>query len=91
MMLVFGKHRGMALETLILREPGYVAWMLAQAQPTHYMRDAQGEVARLIEIFDRKPIVARCQGEDCDSSATRCTLYRGSAHPRWWCDKCDLD
>jgi hypothetical protein len=87
MLLNFGKHRGMPVESLVLKEPDYVAWMLAQEDAGRELSAARAEVVRLIRILDAKPVLVPCRG--CGGRATRFSLYEGSVRPRWWCDQCD--
>jgi hypothetical protein len=89
MLLTFGKHHGMSVESLVLKEPDYAVWLLAQMGATTEIHTAKGEVGRLIQVYDEKPILESCRG--CRNRATRCSLYFKSVRPRWWCDECDPD
>ena len=85
----FGKHGGMSVGTLVLKEPNYVEWILQQQNPSGQMVRVQAEVQRLIDLFDSKPFQTRkCGG--CGKPATRCSVYRDNVHSLcWWCGSCD--
>jgi hypothetical protein len=88
MSLDFGKHRGKLLETVVIKEPGYIHWMLSE-DASGRMTRAQEKARRLIEIFDAKPLLYRCHNPDRDRTATYCSLYGDNLSPLWWCDACD--
>jgi hypothetical protein len=88
--ITFGKHAGKALELIILKEPDYLTWMLAQTGATGAMKQAQLEAERLISIFDKKPYIKACEGNSCGKPSTRCTVYMHNVlTPYWWCANCD--
>jgi hypothetical protein len=87
MFLRFGKHRGKSMESLALKEPDYCVWMLSEDQGSYMLGEARQELFRLIRRFDKKPILEPCEG--CGDTATRGTLYHGSAAPHWFCDDCN--
>jgi hypothetical protein len=89
MMLTFGKHHGKLLETLLIQEPAYVAWMLGCESPSGPLAQAQQEAVRLIRLFDCRPLREQCSGSGCGRRATRASVYIGSVSPRWWCEECD--
>src|SRR5262245_57514274 len=63
--------------------------MMSVAGATGPLARAREEAARLVRLFDRKPIVEPCGARRCENVATRCSLYSGSVAPRWWCSECD--
>lgn len=88
MNVTFGEHKGTSVETLILKEPGYVSWVLSVPNPSGPMRALKAEIERLITIFDGKPFSKVCHG--CQKVATNCSVYRYNTYmPMWWCDNCD--
>jgi hypothetical protein len=91
MVIKFGRHKGMSLEVLVLQHPDYAAWMLFKESANCMLAEARGEARRLIQIFDERPFVAGCQGQDpdCDRPATRGSVYKGTTGTFWWCDECD--
>jgi hypothetical protein len=90
MTLSFGKHCGKPIEALVLKEPDYIMWMLGIEAPSRRMLDARNEAARLIAIFDQKPILSPCRGSGgtCPNPATYCTVYGEAVQPVFWCDTC---
>lgn len=90
MKIGFGKHAGKTIELLVLKEPDYIAWMLAQeTRAGSSMENAQMEANRLIAMFDRKPYIKKCFGRNCTQTATCCTVYNSNVlSPYWWCDNC---
>jgi hypothetical protein len=90
MQITFGKHAGKSLELLLLKEPDYIAWMLAQQSVYGAVKRAQDEAKRLIARFDAKPLVKDCFGRSGAHKATRCTVYGNNVTaPYWWCSTCD--
>lgn len=90
MIVGFGRHQGKLLEQLVLKEPEYVEWILAQPNPRGQMIAVQSELQRLIAKFDSKPFIEICQGSECDNNATRMVVYMSNTTvPTWWCDSCD--
>src|SRR4051812_5070141 len=89
MELSFGRHQGRTVEELVLKEPGYLMWMLTQPSPTGEFARAVHEARRLIAVFDAKPFVRACYGTDCKSLATRFSAYRQSTELFFWCGECD--
>ena len=86
----FGKHNGKSVETIILKEPSYIEWALAQASSSGTLARLKGEAQRLIAIFDAKPYRTKCYGHGCSKLATRCSVYLRNVYgPMWWCDDCD--
>ena len=91
-MINFGKkHAGKSVEFLVLKEPDYVKWILDSDDITGPLLSVKNEMLRLIEIFDRKAIIKKCEGQNCDKGATRASLYKNNTSPMWWCDDCDPD
>lgn len=90
MEVTFGKHQGKSIETLVIKEPTYTAWMLLVESPTGQMKSVQKRARQLVSCFDDKPIIIECYGKGCGNRATRCTIYLNNvATPHWWCDECD--
>jgi hypothetical protein len=89
MVIWFGKHRGKSIEDLVVTEPDYALWVLAQEGAAGPLAEARREVSRVLRQFDESPILRPCKGPSCTRAATRCSLYHGSATPYWWCDSCD--
>jgi hypothetical protein len=85
----FGKYRGKSVESLLLTEPDYAAWICRVDNPTAELLRIRLEIKRLVERFDLKRIVMRCQNPECREFATRCSVYYRAVRPKWWCDKCD--
>ena len=87
MIVSFGKHCGRTAEEVILKDPAYVSWAMNQPEPGERLAAFCEEVSWLIGIFDRKPFVQKCT--NCPRPATRCTLYKDSPQPMFWCDQCN--
>lgn len=86
----FGKHKDKSVATIVLKEPGYVAWVLSESRPSGPLARVKAEAQRLIAFFDSKPYQRRCHGHGCTKSATYCTVYRNNVYgPMWWCDDCN--
>lgn len=88
MRIDFAKHKDEIVECVMLEDPSYVKWVLDQAKPSRKMAELQNEIVRLMDIFDRKPILSRCAGHNCNRNATRAAVYRYNIIPSWWCDLC---
>jgi hypothetical protein len=88
--ITFGKYKGETIAKLILKEPGYVKWMLEESDASGPMARVVAEVKRLIKVFDEKPLIVSCSGSRCQRRATRCSAYRGSPDLLQWCDECDM-
>lgn len=92
MIINFGKkHIGKSVEFLVLKEPSYVKWTLDSDDITGPLLSVKNEMLRLIEIFDRKVIIKKCAGHNCDKGATRTSLYKDNTSLMWWCDDCGPD
>jgi hypothetical protein len=87
----FGKYAGKPLELLVLKEPGYVAWILKQQSAAGRMKSVQIEAKRLIALFNAKPFLKDCFGQSHGPrKATRCSVYGSSVNaPYWWCSTCN--
>ncbi len=88
MRIDFGIHNGKSVELVVLKDPGYVKWVLEETRPSRGLLLLREEISRLLKIFDEKPILARCNGRGCNNKATRVSVYRRSVDPSWWCDNC---
>ena len=54
------------------------------------MKPAQASIRELIGRFNSKPFTQECEGANCSSPATRCTVYQDNVDsPHWWCPDCD--
>jgi hypothetical protein len=89
MYIRFGKHRGETAESVVLKHPDFITWVLAQKPATEGFAELVQEFCRLIERFDSLPILTRCHEAGCARPATRYTLYCGAITPYWWCATCD--
>jgi hypothetical protein len=88
--LTFGKHNGKSVGLLLLKEPGYVIWLLSQSNPQGAMKSAISEAKRLILRFDAKPFVTSCSATNCAKVATYGTVYGNNVSlAYWWCEECD--
>jgi hypothetical protein len=90
-MIEFGKYAGKPVQLVLLQDPDYALWLLAQKAATRSFREVQQEVRRLIARFDALPLLTTCASPECDNPATRATVARGTIQVRWWCDDCDPD
>ena len=88
MQVTFGKHDGRSVEFLMLKEPGYVHWLI-QESPSGALLAVKHHAQSLMKKFDAKPFHRACHGRNCTASATRATVYGTSLAPYWWCDNCD--
>lgn len=88
--ITFGKHQGKSIETLVLKEPTYMAWIMAQSSPTEQMESVQKLAQQLASRFDNKLIINQCYGKSCGNQATCCMVYLNNVtSPYWWCDHCN--
>jgi len=86
--ITFGKYKGKLVETIVLKEPDYVLWLLNQNDASVPLAAVLNETKRLINIFDKKDFQQKCFG--CDQNATYCTAYTDNVtSPYWWCNKCN--
>lgn len=84
----FGKHTGKSVESLILKEPGYINWALGNRDASGALLSVKREAERLIAIFDQKPFSVKCFG--CRKNiSSRISLYSGGVSVFCWCDNCD--
>ena len=88
MQVTIGKHAGKSLELLMIREPGYVQWLVQQATSGPLLA-LKNEALKLMKKFDAKPFNQVCHGRTCNLGATRATVYGNSLAPYWWCASCD--
>jgi hypothetical protein len=91
MLVTFGKkHQGKTVESLILKEPDYIKWVLEQPNPTGGLARVKAEALRLIGIFDQKPIMGPCNGHGCKQPPVRFSAYAGNSEALYqWCDSCN--
>jgi len=89
MNIEIGKYKGESVETVVLKHPDYVIWVLSIPSPTGQLAEMKIEMERLIEVFDRKPFKKRCSDENCGKPATRFTIHGRFLAPFFWCDGCD--
>ena len=87
MIVLFGRHWGRTVEEVVLKDPCYISWAMNQREPDERFAAFCEEASRLIGIFDWMPFIQKCNS--CDRVATRCTLYRNSPRPVFWCDQCN--
>jgi hypothetical protein len=88
MQVTFGKHAGKSLELLMLREPGYIHWLVQQSA-TGPLLALKSEALKLMKRFDAKPFNQVCHSRTCKLGATRATVYGDNLVPYWWCANCD--
>ena len=88
MQATIGKHAGTAMEVLMLKQPGYINWLLdyPACGPLAPMKQ---EAIRLVDVFDAKSFAEPCTAEGCATCATRMTVHGESVVPMCWCDQCD--
>lgn len=90
MVINFGEHKGKdkLVETVILKEPALIMWILNKKDADGPLVHIRKEVLRLIKIFDSKPFIKKCVG--CHGRlATRFSLAHPSSPAYWWCDVCN--
>src|SRR5690606_41071399 len=87
MNITFGKHKDKSTELILLTEPDYVKWVLNKSDASGPLLKIKNEFNRLIEIFDKKNLIKKCNG--CGEPATRFSFYNGTIDPMVWCLKCD--
>ena len=76
MRIDFGKHKDEIVDYVMLEDPSYVKCVLDQAKPSGKLAELQNEIMTLMDIFDRKPILSRCTGPNCNRNATRAAVSR---------------
>jgi hypothetical protein len=89
MSVPFGRQRSHSAAKLLLDDPAYVVSVLREPEPQGRLARLRDEVCRLIDRFDARPICVPCRAPGCGRRATRCSVYRDSVRPVWWCDECD--
>jgi hypothetical protein len=87
MLAGIGTHKGRSMEELVIKEPGYIHWMLGQKATGSGLSAMQGEAKRLIKKFDAKPFAKRCFS--CGAPVTRFSVYMNNVSPMFWCATCD--
>lgn len=88
MQATIGKHAGTAMEVLMLKQPGYINWLL-DYPACGLLAPMKQEAIRLVNVFDVKSFADPCTAEGCATYATRMTVYAESVVPMFWCDQCD--
>ena len=63
-----GKHAGMTTEEILLKKPDVAEWYIKNREKSRYAKDFK----RLIEIFDRIPLVCPCNELVCPGSEDEC-------------------
>ena len=88
MQVTIGKHAGKSLEFLMIREPGYVHWLVQNASSgaLFTLKEAAKDC---MTKFDAKPMVHVCHASSCKLGAARASIYGNSLAPYWWCLNCD--
>lgn len=86
MQVTFGKHASKSSQFLVLKEPGYVRWALAQSA-SGPMSKLQAEAKRHIKDLDAKPFKAVCAM--CKQPAVRASAYQNNTDLYPWCATCD--
>jgi hypothetical protein len=89
MLISFGKHRGRSVETLVLKEPDYVQWMLSQQDPSDAFAEACEHACLLIERFDAKPLRGLCSSPGCERPPAFASVAANGYRPVWCCELCD--
>ena len=90
MLVTFGKHQGNTVETLVLKQPDYIKWVLEQPNPSGGLGRVRTEALRIIGIFDHKPILGTCNGHGCKRPPVRFSAYAGNSETLYqWCGSCD--
>jgi hypothetical protein len=87
MQIYIGKHKGKSVEQIVLRHPNYIEWLLNES-PSGELRKIQQHALVLLQHFDGKTMVRKCQGSDCNRQATRMASYKRSASLSLWCRHC---
>jgi hypothetical protein len=86
--VTLGKYKGKSVELLVLKEPDYVNWLLAQNLSGPLLA-VKKRAQSLIAQFDAKPVQKKCSAQTCGNLATRATVYSNNLSPYWWCANCD--
>ena len=59
MQVTLGKHAGKSVELLMLKEPGYIRWLLQQS-PNGQLLEIKQHALALTKKFDAKPYQIVC-------------------------------
>lgn len=89
MNLCFGQSCGLSIESILVRDPGRLLWVLAQTPRTRQFAKMQDEVMDAVSRFDAIPFTVLCSNDGCERRATCGSVYKHSIQCRWWCDTCD--
>lgn len=90
MHISIGKHEGKSVGNVVVKEPGYTKWVLAQPNVNGELLKMKTEMDRLVQIFDCKKIIRKCDGNDCSKPAVKYTAYANNPSSlNVWCDTCD--
>jgi hypothetical protein len=85
MLIQTGTHAHKTTQLVLLKWPDWVQWLLHNCPHNKLVPDFE----RLIEIFDRKPLLEVCYG--CGRLATRASVAHGTGQGlHFWCDACNL-
>jgi hypothetical protein len=91
--MLFGRHKGVKIETEVIRYPDYACWVLDNLHGESN-RWLCWYIENLIKQFDEKPFshavcTGKREGKPCPLPVTRLTLYRNSSSPQFWCADCN--
>jgi len=84
------KHNGKSVDEVMLKDPGYVKWVLENSNAAGQLKEIRNEMLTLIDIFNSKHFTKKCAGNNCGKISTRCTAYKDNFQILyWWCDNCN--
>jgi hypothetical protein len=89
MKALVGKHKEKEMGLVLLKDPGYIKWLLEAPGLNGALVVMREESERLIKEFDAKPYENTCSGPGCTAAATQISLHRDSPAPTFWCAACD--
>lgn len=93
MIMGFGIHSSKTVENVVLTHPDYVKWMLDNIEKASYQKrfvnGAKKQVNRLINIFDKKPTMCKCNTIGCNNTAENAIFFSSVvSNHKWLCNEC---
>jgi len=86
------KHKGESVAEVLIKDASYVKYVLSVTETEGLMTSIRDEMIRLINIFNSKPFLQNCWGDNhkCGEVATGATAYKEDyIGLYWWCNDCD--
>jgi hypothetical protein len=88
----FGKHKGKRLEKVVIFYPDFLYWM--ESVGFNGYPDVCSALNEFVDAFDAHPFKnavcsGKVEGVPCTRPVSQFSIYKNTAVPMFWCEKCD--